>query len=83
MYLVLEKVGREVAPHLKTLMPIWYLSQVDPHAPAASAALGALKIAFPTDIKANEAIMFCQAEILAVIEDNLLVQTPQTLSDPK
>ena len=38
--------------------------------------------AFPAAGKREDAVSFCRKEILAAVRDNLVEQTPQTLSDP-
>lgn len=101
------KVGRSLAPFLKSLMGHWILSQCDPYTPSASAACQAFQAAFsPT--KQPEALSFCKDEILnvsnngncvkhgfvfifnlgydsmlQVIQDILLKETADTLSDPQ
>jgi hypothetical protein len=80
---VVTRVGRELAPHLKSLAPVWHLSCSDTHAPAGTLAMKAFLNAFPDEIKYREAVVFCQNEILGTISENLLHQTPSTLSDPK
>lgn len=76
------KVRRNMAPFLKSLMGHWILSQCDTYPPAASAASRAFQAAFsPT--KQPEAISFCKDEILNVLQDILLKETPNTLSDPQ
>ncbi|XP_074644451.1 E3 ubiquitin-protein ligase listerin-like [Tubulanus polymorphus] len=75
------RVKRNLAPQLKPLMGCWLLAQCDAHAPAASAAVAAFDAAFPPN-KQSEAVIFCKNEVLSYIKDNLLSQTPQTLSDP-
>ncbi|CAH1975528.1 unnamed protein product [Acanthoscelides obtectus] len=76
------KAKRNIAPHLKQLMAPWFTSQYDTYPPAASIAKQAFKDTF-SDSKFQEAVVFCQEDILSYISDNLLVQTPQTLSNPK
>nr|XP_006825327.1 PREDICTED: E3 ubiquitin-protein ligase listerin-like [Saccoglossus kowalevskii] len=76
------KVRRSLAPHLKSIMGPWLLSQCDTYAPAASAAKSAFNSAFPLS-KQSEAILFCKEDILMYIQDNLFKQTAATLSDPK
>jgi len=79
---VVKGVGKNLALHLKTMCGVWYLGQSDPHTPAAQAALAAWQAAFPP-AKLAGAVTFCQAEILALITENITVATPHTLSDPK
>ena len=68
----------------KILLFNFYSSCCDPHIPASTLALKAFSTAFNGDeSKHNEAIFFCQMEILNNISDNLLVHTASTLSDPK
>ncbi|XP_020778547.1 E3 ubiquitin-protein ligase listerin [Boleophthalmus pectinirostris] len=76
------KVRRNLAPFLKSLMGHWILSQCDTYTPAASAAWRAFQAAFsPT--KQPEALSFCKEEILSVLQDILLKETANTLSDPQ
>lgn len=101
------KVGRSLAPFLKSLMGHWILSQCDPYTPSASAACQAFQAAFSPS-KQPEALSFCKDEILnvsnngncvehgfvfifnlgydsmlQVIQDILLKETADTLSDPQ
>lgn len=76
------KVRRNMAPFLRSLMGHWILSQCDTYTPAASAACQAFQAAFsPT--KQPEALSFCKDEILNVLQDILLKETANTLSDPQ
>ncbi|XP_056322426.1 E3 ubiquitin-protein ligase listerin isoform X1 [Danio aesculapii] len=76
------KVKRNLAPYLKSIMGHWLISQCDTYSPAASAASAAFQAAFPLN-KQTEAISFCKEEVLNVLQDNLLKETADTLSDPK
>ncbi|XP_041657592.1 E3 ubiquitin-protein ligase listerin [Cheilinus undulatus] len=76
------KVRRSLAPFLKSLMGHWILSQCDPYTPAASAACQAFQAAF-SPAKQPEALSFCKDEILNVLQDILLKETADTLSDPQ
>ncbi|XP_068600675.1 E3 ubiquitin-protein ligase listerin [Brachionichthys hirsutus] len=76
------KVGRSLAPFLKSLMGHWILSQCDTSTPAASAACRAFEAAFTT-AKQPEALGFCKEEILNVLQGVLLKDTADTLSDPQ
>nr|XP_060626438.1 E3 ubiquitin-protein ligase listerin [Anolis sagrei ordinatus] len=74
------KVKKHLAPHLKSLMGHWLIAQCDTYSPAASAAKVAFEKAFPPS-KQPEALVFCKDEILTVLQDHLLKETPDTLSD--
>ncbi|KAM9437421.1 E3 ubiquitin-protein ligase listerin isoform 1-T1 [Salvelinus alpinus] len=76
------KVRRSLAPYLKSVMGHWLLSQCDSYPPAASAACQAFNAAFPPS-KQAEALSFCKDEVLTVLQDNLLKETADTLSDPQ
>lgn len=76
------KVRRSLAPFLKSLMGHWILSQCDTYTPAASAACQAFQAAF-SPAKQPEALSFCKDEILNVLQDILLKDTADTLSDPQ
>ncbi|KAL6472979.1 hypothetical protein MHYP_G00191670 [Metynnis hypsauchen] len=76
------KVKRNLAPYLKGIMGHWLIAQCDTYSPAASAASVAFQTAFPLN-KQPEALIFCKDEVLSVLQDNLLKETPDTLSDPQ
>ncbi|XP_012619918.2 E3 ubiquitin-protein ligase listerin [Microcebus murinus] len=76
------KVKKQLAPYLKSLMGYWLMAQCDTYTPAAFAAKDAFEAAFPPS-KQPEAIAFCKDEIISVLQDHLLKETPNTLSDPQ
>ncbi|XP_019510520.1 PREDICTED: E3 ubiquitin-protein ligase listerin [Hipposideros armiger] len=76
------KVKKHLAPYLKSLMGYWLMAQCDAYAPAASAAKDAFEAAFPPS-KQPEAIAFCKDEVISVLQDHLIKETPDTLSDPQ
>ncbi|ELK15923.1 RING finger protein 160 [Pteropus alecto] len=76
------KVKKHLAPYLKSLMGYWLMAQCDTYTPAASAAKDAFEAAFPPS-KQPEAIAFCKDEITSVLQDHIIKETPDTLSDPQ
>ncbi|KAL6040565.1 hypothetical protein STEG23_019299, partial [Scotinomys teguina] len=76
------KVKKYLAPYLKSVMGYWLMAQCDTYPPAAAAAKDAFEAAFPPS-KQPEAIAFCKEEITSVLQDHLLKETPDTLSDPQ
>ncbi|XP_031521545.1 E3 ubiquitin-protein ligase listerin isoform X4 [Papio anubis] len=76
------KVKKQLAPYLKSLMGYWLMAQCDTYTPAAFAAKDAFEAAFPPS-KQPEAIAFCKDEITSVLQDHLIKETPDTLSDPQ
>ncbi|XP_071418883.1 E3 ubiquitin-protein ligase listerin isoform X2 [Pithys albifrons albifrons] len=76
------KVKKHLAPYLKSIMGYWLIAQCDTYSPAASGAKLAFEKAFPSS-KQPEALVFCKDEILNVLQDNLLKETADTLSDPQ
>ncbi|CAN2387615.1 Listerin E3 ubiquitin protein ligase 1 [Pristimantis euphronides] len=76
------KVKKYLAPHLKNLMGFWLIAQCDTYSPAASSARAAFEAAFPPH-KQREALAFCKDEVLNVLLDHLLKETPDSLSDPQ
>ncbi|XP_021571427.1 E3 ubiquitin-protein ligase listerin isoform X2 [Carlito syrichta] len=76
------KVKKQLAPYLKSLMGYWLMAQCDTYTPAAFAAKDAFEAAFPPS-KQPEAIAFCKDEITSVLQDHLIKETPNTLSDPQ
>lgn len=77
----LKKLLFNLPKFLKQIIGPWFTSQYDTYAPAASAATLSFEEAFPSS-KLNKAILFCQEEILSYIYDNLIIHTPQSLSNP-
>ncbi|XP_067118343.1 E3 ubiquitin-protein ligase listerin [Centruroides vittatus] len=75
---LVKKVGRNLAPHLRSIMGVWLICQADPYSPAASAAKSAFNEAFP-ESKQGEALMYCKDEIFNYIQDNIFNLTPQSL----
>ena len=92
---VASKAGKLLAPYLKSVVPHWWMAQFDPHPPASSAAAASFEDMFPAAVgessatkkagnsKRENALNFCKAEILTLVEDSLLNQTAETMSDPK
>ncbi|KAM4048334.1 E3 ubiquitin-protein ligase listerin [Anomaloglossus baeobatrachus] len=76
------KVKKYLAPHLKSLMGFWLLAQCDTYSPAASVARAAFEAAFPPH-KQPEALAFCKDEVLNVLLDHLLKESPDSISDPQ
>lgn len=52
-------VGKQLAPHLKALLPPWWMATFDPYADVAAAARGSLAEAFPGPKQAS-ALVFCR-----------------------
>ncbi|MBA0730942.1 hypothetical protein Golax_022593 [Gossypium laxum] len=73
-------VGRDLAPHLKSLMGPWWFSQFDPSSEVSQAAKRSLQAAFPAQEKRLDALILCTTEIFMYLEENLKL-TPQNLSD--
>ncbi|KAJ3154933.1 hypothetical protein HDU86_004452 [Geranomyces michiganensis] len=78
---LVNKARKQLAPHLKELIGSWLCATHDPYKEVSRLASTAFKTAFPN--KHAEVMAFCQPEILQFITDNLLVQTPETMSDPR
>lgn len=76
------KVNKNLAPHIKTIMPYWLMAQCDSYFAAAKIAENSFKSMF-NENKQPEVIYFCRDEILNTLQDFLLVQTAKTLSDMK
>ncbi|CAM6128753.1 unnamed protein product [Calypogeia fissa] len=73
-------VGRGLAPHLKSLMGPWWISQFDPSREVSEAAKDSFQVAFSGQKKRLEALMFCEKEIFNHLDENLKL-TPQTVAD--
>ncbi|WOH01951.1 hypothetical protein DCAR_0521338 [Daucus carota subsp. sativus] len=73
-------VGRGLAPHLKSLMGPWWLSQFDPVNDVSQAAKQSLQAAFPAQEKRLDALVLCTAEVFMYLDD-VLKLTPKTMFD--
>lgn len=62
---------KNLAPHLKTLLPIWLMSQCDSYAPAASKAKSLYEKLFPGDNRRAEVVYFARNEILTTLTDEI------------
>ncbi|KAG6607353.1 E3 ubiquitin-protein ligase listerin, partial [Cucurbita argyrosperma subsp. sororia] len=72
--------GREIAPHLKSLMGPWWFSQFDSVSEVSQSAMQSLQAAFPAQEKRVDALILCTTEIFIYLEENLKL-TPDILSD--
>ncbi|CAH2069534.1 unnamed protein product [Thlaspi arvense] len=77
---VVTGVGRDLAPHLRSIMGPWWFSQFDLVSEVSQAAKSSLQAAFPAQEKRLDALNLCSSEIFAYLEENLKL-TPQNLSD--
>ncbi|KAJ0075996.1 hypothetical protein Patl1_35096 [Pistacia atlantica] len=73
-------VGRDLAPHLKSLMGPWWFSQFDSNSEVSQAAKRSLQAAFPAQEKRLDALILCTNDVFMYLEENLKL-TPQDLSD--
>ncbi|KAL1308440.1 hypothetical protein HN51_050397 [Arachis hypogaea] len=80
MTTLVVSIGRDLAPHLKTLMGPWWFAQFDPAYEVSQAAKRSLQAAFPAHEKRLDALILCTTEIFMYLEENLKL-TPQNLSD--
>ncbi|KAK7276086.1 hypothetical protein RIF29_17218 [Crotalaria pallida] len=80
MSILVTTVGRDLAPHLKTLMGPWWFAQFDPVSEVSQAAKRSLQAAFPAQEKRLDALILCTTEIFMYLEENLKL-SPQNLSD--
>ncbi|XP_024965066.1 E3 ubiquitin-protein ligase listerin isoform X4 [Cynara cardunculus var. scolymus] len=77
---LVSAVGRDLAPHLKSLMGPWWFSQFDAVNEVSQAAKRSFQAAFPAQDKRLDALMLCTDEVFMYLEENLKL-TPQSLSD--
>ncbi|KAI5434998.1 E3 ubiquitin-protein ligase listerin isoform X1 [Lathyrus oleraceus] len=80
MTTLVTSVGRDLAPHLKTLMGPWWFAQFDPAYEVSQAAKRSLQAIFPAQEKRLDVLILCTTEIFMYLEENLKL-TPQSLSD--
>lgn len=65
MNTLVARVGKSVAPFLKTMMGSWLLCQCDTYPTVTSSAIQAFQTAFPP-AKQTDALVFCKQEALEV-----------------
>lgn len=80
MAVIVVAIGRDLAPHLKSLMGPWWFSQFDPVFEVSQAAKRSLQAAFPAQEKRLDALMLCTNEIFIYLEENLNLK-PDNMSD--
>lgn len=80
MTILVFTVGRDLAPHLKSLMGPWWFSQFDSNSEVSQAAKRSLQAAFPAQEKRLDALLLCATEVFIYLEENLKLE-PQNLSD--
>ncbi|KAL4572514.1 hypothetical protein LXL04_019293 [Taraxacum kok-saghyz] len=73
-------VGRDLAPHLKSLMGPWWFSQFDAVHEVSQAAKRSFQAAFPVQVKRLNALLLCTDDMFMYLEENLKL-TPQSMSD--
>lgn len=61
------RVGKNLAPHLKSVMGVWLCAQCDTYMPVATAAQNAFAASFSQD-KQAEVLGFCKKEINEVLD---------------
>ena len=61
------KAGRQLAAHLRVIVPCWLCTMSDPHSSAAKAAQTAFAATLPSDAKRADALVFCKDAIFNVI----------------
>ncbi|GAB2242261.1 hypothetical protein Droror1_Dr00019036 [Drosera rotundifolia] len=71
MATIVAVVGRDLAPHVKSLAGPWWVSQFDSVPEVSQAAKQSFQVAFPTQEKKLEALFFCTEEIFTYLDDTL------------
>lgn len=66
-------VKKQLATHLKTLFPSWYLHQHDGFREVGRAAREVFEHTFP-EAKRRDVLLFCKADFLTAVESNLQVR---------
>ncbi|XP_072959491.1 E3 ubiquitin-protein ligase listerin [Typha angustifolia] len=77
---LVTNIRRGLAPHLKSLMGPWWLSQFDPTPEVSQAARRSFEAAFPASERRLDALMLCVKDIFLYLDENLKL-SPQALSD--
>ncbi|GAA28805.2 E3 ubiquitin-protein ligase listerin [Clonorchis sinensis] len=70
MSVLAARVGREIGPYIKQILPIWAFATIDFHEPAASWANRGLSDTFP-NAKRSDAYKVCARTVLDLLESKL------------
>lgn len=62
---------KNLAPHIKTILPIWLMAQCDSYAPAASKAKFLYTKLFSGESKQADVVYFARNEILNTLTDEI------------
>ena len=65
------RMKKNLAPHLKTLLPVWLMAQCDSYAPAASKAKFLYTKLFNGEAKQADAVYMNRNEIMSTIADEI------------
>lgn len=71
------QAGKNIAPFLKQIGPMWIMSQYDMYAPAASIATHSFQKSFPMH-RQQDVYNFCHSELLESITKNLTILPAST-----
>lgn len=69
---IVGQAGKNIAPHLKQMVPVWIMSQYDTYAPVASLAAHSFEKSFPVH-RQQDVFNFCHNELLDGITKNLII----------
>lgn len=73
---IVGQAGKNIAPHLKQIVPVWIMSQYDTYAPVASLAVHSFEKSFPVH-RQQDVYNFCHNELLDGITKNLIILPAQ------
>ncbi|ORX72453.1 hypothetical protein DL89DRAFT_113333 [Linderina pennispora] len=79
---LVKSAGKRLAPNLKQLIGAWIASYFDPHREVAKTSKKAYETVFP-ESRRKEVFAYCMDELVDFAVDNIVNQTPETLSDPR
>ncbi|KAI8319260.1 hypothetical protein GQ54DRAFT_43826 [Martensiomyces pterosporus] len=79
---LVKRVGKRLAPNLSQLIAPWIASYFDPHREVAKTSKQAFESVFP-ESKRSKVFSYCLGELVEFASDNIINQTPETLSDPR
>ncbi|TPX38741.1 hypothetical protein SeLEV6574_g07659 [Synchytrium endobioticum] len=80
---IVKKVGKRLAPVLQDITPTWLCCLYDSSKEVVKMASQAFQTAFPSMAKRTELLAFAQRAILQYIHENILDESPETMSDPR
>jgi hypothetical protein len=78
---IVQSSSKQIAPILKKIIGTWIICRFDQSKEIINLATSSFEKCFPQ--KQAQVLVFCQDELIGFFRNNLLEQSPETMSDPR